>query len=211
MHAFFAGGLKVATVGLVGLQLTGCCCCNPFSGTSDMDFTVDTSAGKAAALAEANEVESTAMLKGTAAATALKAIEGKAGGSAKYLEIDVYPDHVEAKIAVGTDKVEHYECDENGSITGPTPVNLVGGGDLSNNLFSLAGDGVSLSSVSTLAAKAVAEVGSGGHIDRISFKRNLPFDKEVRVKAFVEDDNDDTIGHRMTDLSGKLIEIDTDY
>jgi hypothetical protein len=118
-------------------------------------------------------------------ADALQRLRVEVGRDVQALELRVTRDRLTLQAASVThrDRIDQYECVSD-RVIGPTPVELKGSGELSENLFELSE--VNLDSIPPLVKNAVREVDpQDGKPDQVVVRRDLPFSDDVRIRVFV--------------------------
>jgi hypothetical protein len=118
--------------------------------------------------------------QGTAALEAANKIKEKIGKPVKVLDVNIAPTYltIDAQDPKDPKKISHYEY-RNGTVSGPTPVDLSEEIKLESRFFSL--DEVNLAGVANVvqAAKERLQI-DGGEVQGMDIRRNLPDSKEIR-------------------------------
>ena len=147
------------------------------SGTAPI--TIDTSSFGAS-------VTTSSFFEETAAQAAIENLLKNKGSLLKALDLIVYPDRIliKAQDPLKLENVDQYTLNPGGTISEPVPVRLIGGGNLAENIFTLAD--VKYDSISLIAKEALSRTNiEGGKVTHLEVKRNLPFDKSVHIRAYV--------------------------
>jgi hypothetical protein len=131
------------------------------------------------------------LYEGTAMQEAAAKFKEKIGGKVRALSLTTYGPSYSGGFAVlqaqdpkKPENVDSYEY-KGGTVTGPTPVSMMGGGRLEDNLFDL--DEVNFAAAPALAKEALSRLNiEGGEVHIMVIRRNLPFSKDIRWHVSVE-------------------------
>lgn len=131
------------------------------------------------------------LYEGTGMQDAVAKFKEKIGGPVKALSLTTYGPQYSGGFAVlqaqdpkKPENIDSYEY-KGGTVTGPTPVSMMGNGKLEDNLFNL--DEVNFAATPALAKEALSRLNiEGGEVHIMVIRRNLPFSKDIRWHVSVE-------------------------
>ncbi len=138
--------------------------------------------------------------------TTLNALKTKiGGGSVKALEFSIYDTYANLQAQDPSKAAEVNEFKfRAGTVTGPIPVKLSGGGKLDRNLFTL--DDVALDKLPAMTAEALEKSKiEDGKITHVIVRRGLPFSPKVVVRVYVDSPRKDGfVEFSETGVIGKI-------
>jgi hypothetical protein len=138
-----------------------------------------------------SESKTVNLYEGTAMQEAAAKFKEKIGGKVMALSLTTYGPSYSGGFAVlqaqdpkKPENIDSYEY-KGGTVSGPTPVSMMGSGKLEDNLFDL--DEVNFAATPALAKEALTRLNiEGGEVHIMVIRRNLPFSKDIRWHVSVE-------------------------
>lgn len=132
------------------------------------------------------------LYEGTAMREAVAKFKEKIGGPVKAFSLTTYSPKYSGGFAVlqaqdpkKPENIDKYEYKNDGTVSGPTPVTVSGGGRIEDNLFDL--DEVNFAATESLVKEAVSRLNiEEGEAHIMVIRRNLPFSKDIRWHVSVE-------------------------
>lgn len=148
----------------------------------------------------------TNLFEGTQTGDVIAAIAATRGASPlRILEVNLYPTYAFAQVQDPNTPANVDEFDwRDDNVAPPSPVQLIGDGDLEGNLFS--DNEVNWAAIPGLVGAALAQIPiEGAQVTHVHIARNLPFSADVQIRVFV--DGTRNSGYLDADAQGNIIAV----